>query len=152
MTNSTDYLVNFNTKLKVSFDGSDLSSDTGLLIPRSFDKNLGISRLIGEAFPSTGKHHHPTAAILRQLMYTTIACYHTDDASDHLCLDPAFTQILGKKTLASQPTVSRCLNHFDGQMLKKLDQLLLTFIEKAYSVNKPVYDILILGHFQQIFS
>ncbi|MDK2904238.1 MAG: hypothetical protein PWR12_314 [Eubacteriaceae bacterium] len=142
MTSLAHYAVNFNTKLKVSFDGGDLSSDAGLLVPRSFDEKLGLSRLIEAAFPATGKHDHPTADIVRQLMYTTIAGYHTDDASDRLRLDPAFTQILGKKELASQPSVSRRLNEFDDRMLKKLDQLLLDFIEKAYSVNQPKHVVL----------
>lgn len=57
-------------------------------------------------------------------------------------MDPAFTQILGKKELASQPSVSRRLNEFDDRMLKKLDQLLLDFIEKAYSVNQPKHVVL----------
>ena len=142
MTSLAHYAVNFNTKLKVSFDGGDLSSDAGLLVPRSFDEKLGLSRLIEAAFPATGKHDHPTADVIRQLMYTTIAGYHTDDASDRLRLDPAFTQILGKKELASQPSVSRRLNEFDDRMLKKLDQLLLDFIEKAYSVNQPKHVVL----------
>ncbi|WP_414150905.1 hypothetical protein ACIZ62_18610 [Acetobacterium carbinolicum] len=33
MTSLTDYSVNFNKNLKVSFNGGDLSSDAGLLIP-----------------------------------------------------------------------------------------------------------------------
>ncbi|MGV8907221.1 MAG: transposase [Acetobacterium sp.] len=103
MTSLTDYALNFNKNLKVSFDGGNLSSDTGLLIPRSFDEGLGLSRLIDQRFPKTAKRCHSTADVIRQLMYTTIAGYHTDDASDHLRLDPVFTQILDKKALASQP-------------------------------------------------
>ena len=47
MTSLTDYAVNFNKNLKVSFNGGDLSSDAGLLIPRSFVETLGLSRLKG---------------------------------------------------------------------------------------------------------
>ena len=142
MTSLTDYAVNFNKNLKVSFNGGDLSSDAGLLIPRSFDETLGLSRLIEGCFPQTAKRCHSTADVIRQLMYTTIAGYHADDASDHLRLDPAFTQILGKKALASQPTISRCLNHFDIRMLETLDHLLLDFVEKAYVMNQPEYVVL----------
>ena len=142
MTSLNDYTVNFNKKLKVSFNGGNLSSDAGLLIPRSFDESLGLSRLIEACFPQTAKRCHSTADIIRQLMYTTIAGYHADDASDHLRLDPTFTQILGKNALASQPTISRCLNHFDIKMLETLDQLLLDFVEKAYAVSQPEYVVL----------
>ena len=73
MTSLNDYAVNFNKKLKVSFNGGDLSSDAGLLIPRSFDESLGLSRLIEACFPPTGKHCHSTADVIRQLIYTTIS-------------------------------------------------------------------------------
>ena len=42
MTSLNDYAVNFNKKLKVIFNGGNLSSDAGLLIPRSFDESLGL--------------------------------------------------------------------------------------------------------------
>jgi len=142
MTSLTDYTLNFNKNMKVSFNGGNLSSDTGLLIPRSFDKSLGLSQLINTSFPKNANRCHSTADVIRQLIYTTIAGYHADDASDHLRLDPVFTQILGKKALASQPTISRCLNHFDTKMLQKLDHLLLDFVEKAYAVNQPEYVVL----------
>ncbi|WP_366512394.1 transposase [uncultured Acetobacterium sp.] len=71
MTSLNDYAVNFNKKLKVSFNGGDLSSDAGLLIPRSFDESLGLSRLIEAYFPQIGKHCHSTADVIRQVIYTT---------------------------------------------------------------------------------
>ena len=51
MTSLTDYTLNFNKNMKVSFNGGNLSSDTGLLIPRSFDESLGLSQLINTSFP-----------------------------------------------------------------------------------------------------
>ena len=83
--------------MKVSFNGGNLSSDTGLLIPRSFDESLGLSQLINTSFPKNANRCHSTADVIRQLIYTTIAGYHADDASDHLRQDLVFTQILGKK-------------------------------------------------------
>ena len=142
MTSLPDYTLNFNKNLKVNFNGGDLSTDAGLLIPRSFDESLGLSQLINELFPKKPKLYHGTADVIRQLIYTTIAGYHADDASDHLRSDPVFTQILGKKALASQPTISRCLNHFDVDVVPKLDQLLLNFVEKAYTIKQPEYVVL----------
>ncbi len=142
MTSLTDCTLNFNKNLKINFNGGNLSSDAGLLIPRSFDEKLGLSQLIKCYFPDQVKRRHSTADVIRQLVYTTIAGYHADDASDHLRFDPVFTQILGKNRLASQPTISRCLNHFDPKMLHKLDDLLLNFVEKAYAVKQPEYVVL----------
>ena len=51
MISLNDYAAYFNKKLKVSFNGGDLSSDSGLLIPQSFVESLGLSRLIEACFP-----------------------------------------------------------------------------------------------------
>lgn len=46
MTSLIDCTLNFNKNMKISFNGENLSSDAGLLIPRSFDEKLGLSQLI----------------------------------------------------------------------------------------------------------
>jgi hypothetical protein len=35
--------MNFNSRMKVNFDGGDLTSDAGLLLYKSFDHKLGLS-------------------------------------------------------------------------------------------------------------
>ena len=39
-----------NRKIKISFDGGDLSSDAGLLLIKEFVSKLGIDKLFGQSF------------------------------------------------------------------------------------------------------
>ena len=47
-----------------------------------------------------------------------IAGYFEDDSSDELTNDPVFKAVLNKKTLASQPTISRFYNRMDKCSLR----------------------------------
>jgi hypothetical protein len=38
--------MNFNPRMKVNFDGGDLTSDAGLLLYKSFDHKLGFSKTV----------------------------------------------------------------------------------------------------------
>ena len=64
-------------------------------------------------------------------MYTTIAGYSTDDHSDSLRHDPVFTRILGKKALASQPTISRFVHSLNEHSIESYNRLLLDLFEKG---------------------
>jgi len=39
-----------NRKIKINFDGGDLSSDAGLLLIKEFVSKLGIDKLFGQSF------------------------------------------------------------------------------------------------------
>ncbi len=90
--------LNFNRNITVNYDGGNLSSDTGLLIPRSFDETIGFSKLIEKSFTGDTGFKHTQADVIKQLVYTTIAGYHKDDDFDELRDDPIFKEILGKST------------------------------------------------------
>lgn len=72
--------------------------------------------------------------LLSNSYITNIASYHQDDASDSLRLDPVFTFILNKESLASQPTVSRAINRFDHSSINKFKDVLKFLFEKG---NNP---------------
>ena len=101
---------NFNKSFSYNFDGGNLFSDSGLLLVRSFIEELGLRPLIEEACDDVVKRIHTCSSIVEQLIYTTIAGYHADNHSDDLRNEPVFTRVLGKAILASQPTISRCIN------------------------------------------
>jgi hypothetical protein len=134
--------LNFNKNISVSYDGGNLSSDTGLLIPRSFDEAIGFSKLIEKFFTENPTFEHTQADVIQQLVYTTIAGYHNDDASDELREDPIFKEILGKSNLASQPTISRRINGFTLQNLENFNQVTLELFKKIYQREMPKYAIL----------
>jgi hypothetical protein len=46
MTNLNDQSLDFNRRIKVNFDGEDLTNDAGLLLYKEFDEKMGLSQLI----------------------------------------------------------------------------------------------------------
>ncbi len=128
--------INFNKSLSYNFEGGHLSSDSGLLILRSFIEKLGLKSLLEDHFNDSANRYHRYASIIEQLIYTTIAGYHADDASDSLRNDPIFTSILDKNVLASQPTISRFINDLDDNSIEIFNKLLEILFEKGNPSNK----------------
>ena len=52
-----------NRKIKINFDGGDLSSDADLLLIKEFVSKLGIDKLFGQSFKTND---------------SALFCYHTD--------------------------------------------------------------------------
>ncbi|TCP31345.1 DDE family transposase, partial [Scopulibacillus darangshiensis] len=46
MTSVTDQAMEFNKRVKINFDGGDLTSESGLLLYKEFDEKMGLSDLI----------------------------------------------------------------------------------------------------------
>ena len=115
MTTLSQNTLQFNRSIRFSFDGGELSSDTGQLIFREFDEKIGFSQTIAKHLHLKDERSywiHDNMALLRQKMYQLIAGYHEDDAADTLTHDPVFTRVLGKPALASQPSLSRFFKLF----------------------------------------
>lgn len=116
--------VNFNNKISFDFNGGNLSSDSGLLLVRSFLEKVGLRKTLESCFDSKTGKTHTVSSVMEQLIYTNIAGYHRDDASDDLRRDPIFTSVLDKEALASQPTVSRTLNSLGKTDIEKFNDIL----------------------------
>jgi len=132
--------LNSNRQIKINFDGGDLSSDAGLLLIKEFVSKLGIDKLIGESFKTTGTklfRHHTDKDNLLQMIYMIIAGYFEDDDSDELASDPVFKAILNKDRLASQPTVSRFFNRMDEKTLNQFLSIGKMLRKKVYSIQMP---------------
>ncbi|MCQ2511757.1 MAG: IS1380 family transposase, partial [Lachnospiraceae bacterium] len=65
-----------------------------------------------------------------------------DDASDELTNDPVFKSILDKRTLASQPTISRFFNRMDEDTLNQFLEISKILRKKIYSIQTPEAAIL----------
>lgn len=128
-----------NSKIKINFDGGDLSSDAGLLLLKEFICKIGLDKLIEQHFQTNDKtiRIHKDKENLLQKIYQQLAGYFTDDDSDELTLDPIFTALLDKDSLASQPTMSRFFNRMDDITLMQLDWILYLLRKKIYSIRKP---------------
>lgn len=132
--------LNFKRNVKISFDGGNLTSDSGLILYSEFDERIGFSRTIKESFKvndSTNHRDHKNEDVLLQKIYQRIAGYTTDDNSDELRYDPTLTTILDKNSLASQPTISRFNNKLDKENLKQFNKINELLLDKVYSIDMP---------------
>ena len=129
-----------NRKIKINFNGGDLSSDAGLLLIREFASKVGLVRLVNGIFrtndPASFRFHSDPDNLM-QVIYQLIAAYFEDDCADELTSDPVFTAILEKEALASQPTLSRFYNRMDINTLALLDSIESKMREIIYSIKMP---------------
>lgn len=129
-----------NKKIKINFNGGDLSSDSGLLLIKEFAAKVGLIKLVNKLFKTNDPASyrvHLDADNLMQLLYQIIAAYFEDDCADELTFDPVFTAILNKDALASQPTLSRFWNRMDQDTLAQLDQIDARMRDIVYSIKAP---------------
>lgn len=128
--------LNFNKSCSYNFDGGNLSSDAGLIMVRAFAEKLGLRPLLQASFSDSDDRKHTYASIIEQLIFSIIAGYPTDNAANSLKHDPVFTRILDKDSLASQPTISRCINALDESSIDALNRILETLFELGNSIRK----------------
>ena len=129
-----------NRKIKINFDGGDLSSDAGLLLIKEFISKLGMDKLFSQSFNTNDSalfRYHTDKENLLQMIYMIIAGYFEDDTSDELTNDPVFKAVLNKDTLASQPTISRFHNRMDEDSLNQFLSINQILRKKVYSVQMP---------------
>lgn len=133
-----DYTMNFNTRMRVNFNGGDLTSDAGLLLYREFDQRLGLSSAVKDLLvvndPVFHRDHQNSDVVL-QKVYQHLAGYPTDDAADDLAVEPLLTALVGKKRLASQPTLSRFNEKADIATAQSLERVSETLQRRVYGVS-----------------
>jgi len=90
-TQSQPFQLSFNRSLKVDFQGSRVTSDSGLLLVRELDERLGLSGLIAENIleDRRGKNTQlPLPDLLRQSIYSRLAGYEDVNDAERLSQDP----------------------------------------------------------------
>ena len=127
-----------NSKLKINFNGGDLSSDSGLLLIKEFAHKLGFQKLIKNFKTNdTAIRVHKDSENLYQMIFQIIAGYFNDNDADELTNEPIFKTILDKSVLASQPTLSRFWNRMDESTLLQFDEINKNLRALAYKIKKP---------------
>jgi hypothetical protein len=105
-------------KVRVGFDGGQLSSDAGVLLLRSVEKKLGLAERLASCIREWRKPEsivHPLEEMLRLRMFAIASGYEDSDDCDWLRHDPIFKMAVGHAPesgdpLCSQPTMSRLEN------------------------------------------
>lgn len=139
MSMVTDISLECNRKIKINFNGGDLSSDSGLLLIKEFAYKLGFHKLVKTNFKTTDsvERYHKDDENLCQMIYQIIAGYFNDNDADELSREPILNTILKKFRLASQPTLSRFFNRMNEKTLKQFDTILKQLRQRIYHIKKP---------------
>lgn len=138
----------FQPKITLAFNGGEITSDTGLLLLRQFDEQLGLTKKL-RGLLEDWRHpvfiEHHLHEMLRQRIYQIAAGYEDQDDADTLRNDPTFQTIVGKSDpLASQPTLSRLENHAEDETIDRLSALCLQwFIQHGYGRREVPKEILL---------
>ena len=101
-----------------SFDGGDVTSDTGLFLLREADRKIGLIKSMAEAMEDRRDQDqvkHKVFEMLRARVYGIAAGYEDANDLDTLRNDPALKAVCDRlpvsgNKLASQPTISRFEN------------------------------------------
>ncbi len=128
-----------NSKIKINFNGGDLSSDSGLLLINEFIHKLSVPELTKKIFKTndTAKRFHTDDENLCQMISQIHAGYFNDDDADELTHEPVMNAILKKQGLASQPTISRFFNRMDEDTLEQFECISKELRHKVYSIKRP---------------
>ena len=134
-----------NRNIRVSFDGGNLSSDGGLLLLKEFYHKLDVDSLARKLFRTTGPatfRIHKDHENLLQMLAQITSAYFQDDHADSLRNDPVITAVVGKPSLASQPTLSRFHNRMDEASLDRLEEMQRILWKRIYSLEEPKHIVL----------
>ena len=99
-----DLRVGFDSRLKLKFLGSQVTTDAGLLAYRELDERLGLTEMAPGALEDSrvgNNKQHNLLPLLRQSIYSRLAGYEDVNDAERLCVDPAIRHVVGGR--ASQP-------------------------------------------------
>ncbi len=149
----SDLRVGFDSRLKLKFLGSQVTTDAGLLAYRELDETLGLTVLGAESLQDArlGQNkQHGLSPLLRQSIYSRLAGYEDVNDAERLSVDPAMRHVVGgraalpEKQAASTSEVGR----FETEMLSTkrnltaLINLSGQWIDKVHD-RKPLQELIL---------
>jgi len=112
--------VDFDRRVRLEFNGTQLSSDGGLLIMRELDEALGLSDLASAALRDTrtGKNSiHQLDGLFRQSVFGRLAGYEDVNDAVRLALDPVMRQVVGGRAVDAQAASVTQMGRFETETL-----------------------------------
>lgn len=126
MTNILDRGLDFNSNISFCDDGTQLTNDAGMLLMTDFLKSLDFNEMVQHFFAQVEWRRRPQYSfyeLLSQLLLQKIAGYQNDAMTEALSEDAALKLCLGVDRLASQPMISRFINHSDEKVTAAFSRL-----------------------------
>ncbi|MCH7751159.1 MAG: IS1380 family transposase [Planctomycetes bacterium] len=114
--NNDDLRVSFDSRLKLKFLGSQITTDAGLLAYRELDETLGLTEMASVVLKDCrvgSNKQHGLLPLQRQSIYSRLAGYEDVNDAERLAVDPAMRHVVGgraslpEKQAASTSEVGR---------------------------------------------
>ena len=152
-TKNDDLRVGFDSRLKLKFCGSQVTTDAGLLAFRELDEALGLTEmgadLLTDSRLGTNKQHL-LVPLLRQSIYSRLAGYEDVNDAERLAVDPAMRHVVGGRAAqadneaASMSVVGRFETEILSQRcnLTALMNLSSQWIAKAHQ-HQPLRELIL---------
>ena len=125
-TQNQPFQLSFNPSLTVDFQGSRVTSDSGLLLVRELDERLGLNQLIEEHLTEgrRGKNTQlPLPDLLRQSLYSRLAGYADLNDAERLSQDSTFRLIGSAKIWERGAALPSRLHWFETEVLTQDENL-----------------------------
>ena len=116
----------FDSRLKLEFHGSKITSDAGLLAYRELDAALGLTDLGDELLNDwrTGKNtQHSMVAQIRQSIFSRLAGYEDTNDAERLAVDPTMRQIVGGRATEYTAASTSQMGRFETEVLTQPSNL-----------------------------
>ena len=119
------FQLSFNRFLRVPFQGSRVTSDSGLILVRELDERLGFSKLIAQHLPDSRRMNtkFALADLVRQSVYSRLAGYEDMNDAERVSQDPTFRLIGSEKIWERGAALTSRLQSFETELLTQEENL-----------------------------
>src|ERR1035437_4719722 len=125
-TQKQPFQLSFKSSLRVDFQGSQVTSDGGLILVCELDERLGLSALMQRHLTDSRRDKNtqlPLADLVRQSIYSRLAGYEDVNDAERLAQDPAFRLIGSEKIWERGAALTSRLQSFETEVLTQEENL-----------------------------